>query len=135
MKIDNNSAENTFKPINNNKNSVESADFDKSKDLKLRAQAEELEAIFLSKLVKAMEKTIPKNESGSTNTLSSMMFSSEMGKAMAKNGGIGLAKIIYNSLKDKDVDLGDELSKINDALNHDKAGMFELDNKVFNNGQ
>jgi len=54
-----------------------------------------------------------------------------MGKSMAKNGGIGLAKIIYQSLQDRDMDMGEELSKINESLNQDKTQGFNLDSEVF----
>jgi Rod binding domain-containing protein len=90
-----------------------------------------MEAIFLSRMIKAMEKTIPKSEESSSNSLSSMMFSSEMGSTMAKNGGIGLAKFIYNALKDKEVDLGEELSKLNNDSNLDKVQIMNLEKKVY----
>ncbi len=127
MKIINNSTENSFKSIKNDKNLPVSAEISQERDLKLKAQAEEMEAIFLSKLVKTMEKTVPK--SNSKNSLSSMMFSSEMGKAMAKAGGIGLSKMIYNSLKEKNEDLSNELLEINQQLNQDKSQMIEMENK------
>lgn len=105
-----------------------------SKELRmkqLKAQSEEMEAIFLAKMIKAMEQTIPKDENSSQKSLSSMMFSGEMGKAIAKNGGIGLAKFIFSALKDKDADLGKELMKLNQEISHDKTQSFNLENKVF----
>ena len=130
MKINDKSADNS---INNNKihkNLPLSTDSKLSRDIQLKAQAEEMEAIFLGKMIKAMEKTIPKSDDNSSNTLSSMLFSSEMGKTMAKSGGIGLAKFIYNSLKDKDVDISEELLKLNNELNQEKTSMINLDTKV-----
>ncbi|HMA62452.1 MAG TPA: rod-binding protein [bacterium] len=72
-----------------------------SRNIKLREKARDMESIFLSQMIKTMRKTIPDNPwGGSKNDLPSMMFSSVMGKAMAKSGGIGLAKKIFNSLKE-----------------------------------
>ena len=59
-----------------------------------------MEAQFLNTLVKAMEKTVPR-ENNKQNMVS-MMFSGVMSKAMAEQGGIGMADFIYNSLKDKE---------------------------------
>lgn len=130
IKIDNNSAENTISFTKNDQNQTVSTDSELSKDLKLKAQAQEMEAIFLTKLIKTMEQTIPKSEESSGNNLHSMMFASSMGKAMAEGGGIGLAKMIYSALKDKDGDIGDELSKIQDGLNQDNSQMMELNNDL-----
>ena len=72
----------------------------KNKDEKLWKASKEMEGVFISILVKAMEKTIPENSlSGSKNNLSKMMFSTVMGQEVAKNGGIGLAEKIYHSLE------------------------------------
>ncbi|MFH1851435.1 MAG: rod-binding protein [Candidatus Neomarinimicrobiota bacterium] len=72
---------------------------EKSRELQLRAKSRDLEAVFISQLFKAMEKTIDRrSEEGSDNNLSTMMFSSTMGKAVAEQGGIGLADMIYRSL-------------------------------------
>ncbi len=131
MKIIDKSAENMINNTKMYKNLPESADSKIDRDKKLKAQAREMEAIFLTKMIKAMEQTIPKNEDSSSGTLSTMMFANEMGKTMAKGGGIGLAKFIYSALKDKDVDLGEELSKLNSELNQDKTQMLNLGNKVF----
>ncbi len=131
MKINDKSAENIINSTKIHKNRTDFADPQLKRERKLKAQAEEMEAIFLTKLIKTMEKTIPKDENSSSGSLSSMMFSSEMGKSMAKNGGIGLAKIIYQSLQDRDMDIGEELSKINESLNQDKTQGFNLDSEVF----
>ncbi len=131
MKIDDKSAENISNFTRINKKQTDFVDPELKRERKLKAQAEEMEAIFLTKLIKTMEKTIPKDENSSSASLSSMMFSSEMGKSMAKNGGIGLAKIIYQSLQDRDMDMGEELSKINESLNQDKTQGFNLDSEVF----
>ena len=74
----------------------------KTKDEKLWKASQEMEGVFISILVKAMEKTIPENSlTGSkNNSLSKMMFSTVMGQEVAKNGGMGLAKQIYNSMEE-----------------------------------
>ncbi len=81
----------------------------KTKDAKLWKASQEMEGVFISILVKAMEKTIPEGSlTGSeNNSLSKMMFSTVMGKEVAKNGGMGLAKQIYNSMEEN----GDEALK------------------------
>jgi len=73
------------------------------RNLQIKAKAREMESIFLTQMIKAMRKTIPDNSwSGSKNDLPSMMFSSTMGKALAKSGGIGLSEKIYKSLQKMD---------------------------------
>jgi len=76
----------------------------RAQDLRLRAQSRKLEALFITQMFKAMEKTVP--ESGLTgarkNNLPSMMFSSVMGDAVAEQGGLGLSEVIYNSLREKE---------------------------------
>lgn len=131
MKIDNNSIENFNRITRIHQNLPVSADSEISKDVKLKAQAEEMESIFLTKLIKTMEATIPSSEESSGNNLKSMMFASSLGKAMARGGGIGLAKMIYSALREKDKDIGEELSKISNSLNEDNTQMFNLNNKVF----
>jgi len=72
---------------------------------KLWQASKDMESVFMTMLLKALEKTVP--EGGlldSKNSLSKMMFSSVMGKEIADNGGIGLAKHIYESMKDNDTD-------------------------------
>ncbi len=75
---------------------------DQHRDLQLREKSRDMEAIFISQLFKAMEKTAGGGVLGeSKNNLSSMMFSSVMGQAVAEQGGIGLADMIYQSLAAK----------------------------------
>jgi len=68
------------------------------KDKKLAEASKELEAVFISYVLKAMEQTIPKDKDSGSNNLAKMMFSSVMGKAIAEQGGIGLNEFIYKSL-------------------------------------
>ncbi|MBO8130522.1 MAG: hypothetical protein H0Z29_03270 [Candidatus Marinimicrobia bacterium] len=71
-------------------------------DLKLKKASKEFEGLFLSYVIKAMEKTLPEGGIvGDKNNLVSMLFSSMMGKAIAENGGVGLSKVIYRALKKK----------------------------------
>jgi len=73
--------------------------------IKLQEKAQEMESIFLTQMIKAMRKTVPGNSIGGSenkSSLSSMMFSSVMGKALAKSGGVGLADKIFSSLKKMD---------------------------------
>jgi Rod binding domain-containing protein len=87
----------------------------KIRDIQLREKSTELEALFITQLFKAMEKTVPDGGlfGSSKNNLPSMLFSSVMGEAVAKAGGLGLAPMIYNSLREKD------LSKISQQMNND----------------
>ncbi len=66
---------------------------------KLRASAKQLEGLFLTFVLKAMEKTIPRfDEKKQSNNLVSMMFSSVMGEDLAQRGGVGLAEFIYRNM-------------------------------------
>lgn len=83
------------------------------KDPKLEKSARELEGLFVSFVLKSMEKTVP-HEKENQNNLANMMFSSVMGKQISEQGGLGLAKFFYNSLAQKSPD---ELAKLNETLN------------------
>ncbi|MHB2147796.1 hypothetical protein ACX8XP_01940 [Calditrichota bacterium LG25] len=66
---------------------------------KLRASAKQLEGLFLTFVLKAMEKTIPRfDDKKQSNNLVSMMFSSVMGEDLAQRGGVGLAEFIYRNM-------------------------------------
>jgi Rod binding domain-containing protein len=90
------------------------------KNQKLVKASKELESIFLSHMLKAMEQTIPRDKSSSSGNLAKMMFSSVMGKAISKQGGIGLAEFIYKSLLETGENPLDKLKseKDIDALYH-----------------
>ncbi len=60
--------------------------------------SQKLEGQFVSMMIKAMEKTIPK-ESGSKNDLASMMFSQVMGDEIARQGGMGLSDFLIRALQ------------------------------------
>lgn len=73
------------------------------REIKLREASENLEASFLTQLVQAMEKTVPKNgPAGQDNTLSTMLFGSTMGEALAKASPTGLSEMFYRALAEKD---------------------------------
>lgn len=102
-----------------------------SREIKLRKQSKELEAVFLTQLFKAMEKTVPKNSTtGSKNSLATMMFSSVMGEALADQGGIGLADIIFESLKDKESFPSMDKIKSNDLIDYAQIFRVMIDSEV-----
>jgi Rod binding domain-containing protein len=68
------------------------------KEKKLAEASKKMEAVFLSHMIKAMERTIPRDKDSGSNNLARMMFSSVMGDAIAGQGGIGLAEFIQRSL-------------------------------------
>ena len=83
--------------------SIHDGDVKMIRELKLREASQNLEASFLTQLVQAMEKTVPKNSlAGSDNTLSTMMFGSTMGEALAKASPTGLSEMFYQALAEKD---------------------------------
>ncbi len=74
---------------------------------KLQESARQLEGLFITFVLKAMEKTIPKEDK--KNDLSTMMFSTVMGEEMAKQGGFGLADFLYRRLSQEDLAAIDQL--------------------------
>ena len=83
---------------------------------KLNYSAKELEGLFLGQVVKAMRNTIPK-ESGQSTTMVDMMFSSVMGKCMADQGGIGLAKFFFSALSENDTEAIERLKNAENKVN------------------
>ena len=64
---------------------------------RLRNTAQEFEGMFLGMLMKAMRSTVGKGglfKEGSDTQMYREMFDEEVGRAMAKAGGIGLAQMI-----------------------------------------
>lgn len=82
---------------------LESATIDKDK-AKLMATCQELEAVFLDKLMECMRATIPKSDlvekSFASETFETML-DQEYSKQMSKTGSIGLADILYKQLSQK----------------------------------
>ncbi len=88
------------------------------KDPKLEKSAKDLEGLFVSFVLKSMEKTVP-HQKEHQNNLSNMMFSSVMGKEIAEQGGLGLAKFFYNSLAQQSPEKLAELrAKMNTPTNY-----------------
>ena len=111
------------------KNSPERKQEIDKEELRLRQTSKDMESIFLGIMIKAMEKTIPRSKESQGNNLVNMFFSTVMGKEMAGKGGIGLADLIYESLKAKEDDVQlpdsfpvqyDVLSKINSLRSDDE---------------
>ncbi|MFQ6615001.1 MAG: rod-binding protein [Fidelibacterota bacterium] len=86
---------------------------EKARELALKKTSRDLEATFLTFLVRSMEKTVPKSELlGSKNSLSSMMFSSVIAQSMADQGNTGISEMIYRALSD-----GSELPRSDSLFN------------------
>lgn len=70
---------------------------------KITEQSKELEKLFVTYLVKALEKTIPEGIFNSNQSnLTSMLFSTVMADAIVERGGFGLSEMIAKSLSEKD---------------------------------
>ena len=68
---------------------------------KLKKACEDFESIFISKMLKVMRETIPKSgllDGGSQQDTYLSLFDEELSKSMAKRGGIGLGKILYQNI-------------------------------------
>jgi Rod binding domain-containing protein len=103
--------------INNNESINLKPPADILEKLKLQEAGKKLESVFITQLVKAMEKTIPRDENNGGSKLSEMLFSSTMGKAIADKGGIGLADFIYKELSQKANISKWNIKKIDESLN------------------
>lgn len=68
----------------------------------LKEATEEFESIFIKMLIDAMDKTIDRKDSlmsgGQGEDVFRGMLNQERSSQMAKNGGIGLSKILYDQL-------------------------------------
>jgi len=70
---------------------------------KIAEQSKELEKLFVTYLVKALEQTIPEGVfNNKQSNLTSMLFSSVMADAIVEQGGFGLSEMIAKSLNEKD---------------------------------
>ena len=68
---------------------------------KLKKACEDFESIFISQMLKVMRQTIPKSgllDGGSQQDTYLSLFDEEVSKSMAKRGGIGLGKILYQNV-------------------------------------
>ncbi len=68
---------------------------------KLKKACEDFESIFISKMLKVMRQSIPKTgllDGGSQQDMYLSLFDEELSKSMAKKGGMGLGKILYQNV-------------------------------------
>jgi flagellar protein FlgJ len=68
---------------------------------KLKKACGDFESIFISQMLKEMRKSIPKSgllDGGSQQDAYLSLFDEELSKSMAKRGGIGLGKILYQNI-------------------------------------
>ncbi|XPV75217.1 MAG: rod-binding protein [Desulfovibrio sp.] len=74
-----------------------------TEEQQLREACKGFESVFISKLWKEMQNTVPKNEMmhGKMEKQYLSMFDKEFADKMTDNGGIGLADMMYDQLKDK----------------------------------
>lgn len=86
----------------------QAGDYDPSKkqreDAKLKDSVQQYEQVFLKQLFAEMRKTIPKTnmmggESNKEQEMFEGMLDEERAKAWSQSGGIGLASVMYEQLK------------------------------------
>lgn len=112
MKIDNSLLLDTPTKINSNINSTKETNFakilestvhEKDKD-KLYSTCQELESVFLGKILESMRATISKSDfiekSFASETFESMLYD-KYAKEISKTGSVGIADIIYKQLSEK----------------------------------
>ena len=71
---------------------------------KLKKACEDFESIFISKILKVMRQSIPKTgllDGGSQQDMYLSIFDEELSKSMAKRGGMGLGKILYQDVMNR----------------------------------
>ncbi|PIE68996.1 MAG: hypothetical protein CSA21_04790 [Deltaproteobacteria bacterium] len=73
------------------------------KEQKLREATKGFESIFIGKMWQQMRATVPKDDylHSKEEAMYLSMFDRELSEKMADAGGIGLGKMLYDSLKDK----------------------------------
>jgi flagellar protein FlgJ len=68
---------------------------------KLKKACGDFEGIFISQMLKEMRKSIPKTgllDGGGQQDMYLSLFDEELSKSLAKRGGIGLGKILYQNI-------------------------------------
>lgn len=110
MKIDSSMISGNYTPVaTQEKETIETNAFKEAlekaatdKDLtKLKEASQEFEAYFVNTLFKEMRKTIQDGglvEKSEATTTFEEMLDEEMSKTISKNGGMGLADMIYNNM-------------------------------------
>ncbi|MDQ7823764.1 MAG: rod-binding protein [Candidatus Eremiobacteraeota bacterium] len=74
----------------------------KQEESKLKDACQQFESLFLSQILKEMKKSIPKaeGEEGKDKDMYEDLMYEEISKSMAASGGIGMANILYQQMKD-----------------------------------
>ena len=83
----------------------EAAEYTPSKrkeEAKLKDACQQFEGLFLSQILKEMKKSIPKNEEDKKQEkeMYEEIMYDEIAKSMAASGGIGMANVLYQQMKD-----------------------------------
>ncbi len=74
---------------------------------KLKAVAQQFEAVFIQQMFKEMRNTIPEDgliERGNADAIYTQLQDAEAAKVMAQQGGIGLADLMLQQLLDEDAE-------------------------------
>ncbi|MBN2139441.1 MAG: rod-binding protein [Desulfovibrionaceae bacterium] len=76
---------------------------DPDKEKELRKACQDFEAVFISKLWQEMKSTVPKHGylHGPQEDMYLSMFDRSFAEKMSQSGGIGLADMLYDNLKDR----------------------------------
>jgi len=75
---------------------------EEEKDRKLRKSCADFEAIFISYIFQTMRKTIPESQTATRmpgKDTYTMIVDHKLSEDLARRGGIGLQKVLYNQLK------------------------------------
>ncbi|MGV8118551.1 MAG: rod-binding protein [Vulcanimicrobiota bacterium] len=74
----------------------------KQDEAKLKDACQQFESLFLSQILKEMKKSIPKSdeEGGKDKEMYEELMYDEIAKSMAASGGVGMANILYQQMKD-----------------------------------
>jgi len=75
---------------------------EEEKDRKLRKSCADFEAIFISYIFQTMRKTIPESQTATKmpgKDTYTMIVDHKLSEDLARRGGIGLQKVLYNQLK------------------------------------
>lgn len=97
----------TNKQISNNSeyfNKILNKNLNQKQDRELLQACQQLESVFLNKVLDSMRSTIPKSDimgnSYALEVFNSMLYE-EYSKEMSRNGSIGIADILYKQLNQK----------------------------------
>lgn len=74
----------------------------KQNEAKLKEACEQFESLFLTQMLKEMKKSVPKadgEKNSEQETYNDMMYE-EIAKSMASSGGVGMANVLFQQVKD-----------------------------------